>query len=132
MPQRTFPLCHRHYYYYYYYYYFVLLAVARLGGGLVAEGTRAAVDMSLAQYEMDETAERRAASSEKAKSKSDTALEGALAASARLRELKNGCNKRAREAEKNYLGEWRELNEWIAQVNEQRPAGNDLPAWPAM
>ena len=42
-------------------------------------------------------AERRTASSEKAKAKSDAALEGALATSARLRELKNGCNKRARE-----------------------------------
>ena len=45
-------------------------------------------------------AERRAVSSEKAKSKSDTALEKAQAKSARLRQLKNDSNKRAREAEK--------------------------------
>ena len=45
-------------------------------------------------------AEWRAVSSEKAKSKSDTALEKAQAKNARLRQLKNDSNKRAREAEK--------------------------------
>ena len=45
-------------------------------------------------------AERRAVSSEKAKSKSDTVLEKAQAKNARLRQLKNGSNKRAWEAEK--------------------------------
>ena len=45
-------------------------------------------------------AEWRAVSSEKAKSKSGTALEKAQAKNARLRQLKNDSNKRAREAEK--------------------------------
>jgi len=43
--------------------------------------------------------ERRAVSSEKAKSKTDTALEKAQAKNTRLRQLKNDSNKQAREAE---------------------------------
>ena len=52
------------------------------------------------QETLRKQAERRAVSSEKAKSKSDTALEKAQAKNARLRQLKNDSNKRAREAEK--------------------------------